>query len=60
MWTPLARCWRQDVTINSATHRGVAGKWRCEWAERAIDEFLRIMPSPHQLADVLAVCRDCV
>ena len=31
-----------------------------EWAEREIDELLRIMPTPRQLADVLAVSRDCV
>ena len=31
-----------------------------EWAEREIDELLRIMPTPRQLADVLAVTRDCV
>ena len=31
-----------------------------EWAEREIDELPRIMPTPHQLADVLAGTRDCV
>ena len=31
-----------------------------EWAEREIDELLHIMPTPRQLADVLAVTRDCV
>ena len=31
-----------------------------EWAEREVDESLRIMPSPRQLADVLAVTRACV
>jgi len=31
-----------------------------EWAEREIDELLRIMPTPRQFADVLAVTRDCV
>jgi Ser/Thr protein kinase RdoA (MazF antagonist) len=28
-----------------------------EWAEREIDEMLRILPTPHQLADVLALTR---
>jgi Ser/Thr protein kinase RdoA (MazF antagonist) len=31
-----------------------------EWAEHEIDLMLRIMPTPGQLADVLAVTRDCV
>ena len=31
-----------------------------EWAEREIDEGLRILPAPRQLTDVLAVTRDCV
>ena len=31
-----------------------------EWAEREIDELLHIMLTPRQLADVLAVTRDCV
>ena len=31
-----------------------------EWAEREIDEMLQIMPTPRQLADVLAVTSDCV
>ena len=31
-----------------------------ERAEREIDELLRIMPTPRQLADVLAVTRDSV
>jgi Ser/Thr protein kinase RdoA (MazF antagonist) len=33
---------------------------RREWAAREIDELLHIMPTPDQLADVLAVTRDCV
>jgi Ser/Thr protein kinase RdoA (MazF antagonist) len=33
---------------------------RREWAEREIDELMHIMPTPDQLADVLAVTRDCV
>lgn len=31
-----------------------------EWAEREIDELLHLMPTPRQLAEVLAVTRDCV
>ena len=31
-----------------------------EWAEREIDMLLHIMPTPRQLADVLAVTCDCV
>jgi hypothetical protein len=27
-----------------------------EWAEREIDEALRILPTPRQLADVLELC----
>jgi Ser/Thr protein kinase RdoA (MazF antagonist) len=30
-----------------------------EWAEREIDEALRILPTPRQLADVLALTRAC-
>ena len=49
--------WRSDCLIkkyNSSEHR------HREWAEREIDELLHIMPTPRQLADVLAVTRDCV
>ena len=40
--------------LDSSEHR------HREWAEREIDELLHIMPTPRQLADVLAVTRDCV